>query len=518
MIRRAVFLLLAFILCVPAPAATPNRQISVPLPPLGWGSWNSFSNTIDAKIIMQQAQAMVSSGMRAAGYRSILIDEGWWLGQRDAQGNILVDPKAWPALAPGEQAGDMANIARFIHAQGLKAAIYTDAGRYGCSMFPDLGPKYDHTGSFGHYDQDFLQFAKWGFDYVKVDWCGGDKPNLDPAFQYAEIARAIARAEAVTGHPLYFSICNWGRQSPWTWAPGVGNITADMWRTSGDIVAPIVAGNIHADRRVSLKNVLTNFDAGIHPEAQHTGYYNDLDMMVLAMPGMTESGNRLHMTLWAISGAPLIVGADLTKLTPADRAILNNPAVLAVNQDPLGLQGVKVAETSPGLQVWAKLLSRPGERAVVLLNRTNSPASISVKWDQLGLAPTGASVVDLWTKTNHRAHNDYSETVPANDAVLLQIKGTDAQSRLYRTFENIAASGNAAFLRIAYRNPGKTTLINELRINGQDSTKVAFPPTGPEPGSISVEAALESGHQNALVFSSPCPTSLKIESVTVSSW
>ncbi len=486
---------------------------------MGWDSWNSFSNTVDAKIIMEQAKAMVSSGMRDAGYRYIVLDEGWWLGQRDSDGNFVVDPKQWPALAPGEKPGDMANIARFIHNQGLRAGIYTDAGRYGCSMFPDLGPKYDHTGSFGRYDQDFLQFARWGFDYVKVDWCGGDKPNLDPAVQYAEIARAIARAESITGHPLYFSICNWGRQSPWTWAPGVGNISADMWRTSGDIVAPIVAGNIHADRRVTLKNVLTNFDAGIHPEAQHTGYYNDLDMMVLAMPGMTEAANRLHMTLWAVSGAPLIVGADLTRLTPADRAILNNPAVLAVNQDPLGLQCVKVAEPSPDLQVWAKPLSQPGERAVVLLNRTNSPASISVEWKNLGLAPSSASVQDLWSKQAPSPRpSSYSATVPANDALFLLIKGAESPSTLYRKFENIAASGNAAFLQIAYRNTGRTTLIEELRVNGQDATNVAFPPTDPELGAITVEAALQSGSKNALAFSSPCPTGLKLESVSVSSW
>jgi len=311
------------------------KQIPLTLPPMGWSSWNGFSNTVDSQVIMAQAKAMISTGMAKAGYQYINIDEGWWLGERDADGNIVVDEKAWPALAPGERAGDMANIVRYIHGLGLKAGIYTDAGNDGCSMYPDLGPVYQHTGSEGHYEQDFLQFAKWGFDYVKVDWCGGDKEKLDPAVQYADIARAIFMAETDTGHPLLFSICEWGKNSPWTWAPNVGGAVADIWRTSGDIVAPIVAHHKFSGRLASFPGVLSNFDEGVHPEAQHTGYYNDPDMMVVGMPGLTDAQNRVHMSLWAISGAPLLVGADLTKLSDATLATLANPEVLAVDQDCL---------------------------------------------------------------------------------------------------------------------------------------------------------------------------------------
>jgi hypothetical protein len=132
------------------------------LPPLAWSSWNSFSNTIDSEITMQQARAMVSTGLQKAGYDYVNIDEGWWLGDRDAEGNIVVDPKRWPAIAPGDKPGDMANIARYIHSLGLKAGIYTDAGKDGCSMYPDIGPAYANVGSEGHYEQDFLQFANWG--------------------------------------------------------------------------------------------------------------------------------------------------------------------------------------------------------------------------------------------------------------------------------------------------------------------------------------------------------------------
>jgi len=317
-VTRAVLLVLAVMnLAIPGAmrAASAQRQIAVPPPPMGWSSWNSFSNSVDARIVMDQAKAMVASGMAKAGYQYINIDEGWWLGQRDTEGNFVVDAGAWPALAPGERAGDMANIVRYIHALGLKAGIYTDAGMDGCSLFPDLGPVYQHVGSKGHYEQDFLQFARWGFDYVKVDWCGGNKEKLDPAVQYAEIARAIGKAEAATGRRLYFSICDWGNNSPWTWAPNIGGAPADIWRTSGDIVAPIVPHEKHSGRLASFSGVLSNFDQGIHPEAQHTGFYNDPDMMVVGMPGLTEAQNRVHMSLWAISAAPLLAGSGARRFT-----------------------------------------------------------------------------------------------------------------------------------------------------------------------------------------------------------
>jgi hypothetical protein len=210
---------------------------------MGWSSWNGFSNTINSEVAMKQVRFMAGSDLKKAGYEYVNIDEGWWMGDRDPEGNIVVDPKAWPAIKPSEAAGDMSNIVRFIHSLGLKAGIYTDAGKDGCSMYPDLGPAYFHEGSEGHYEQDFLQFARWGFDYVKVDWCGGDKENLDPDVQYGEIARAITRAEQITGRQLYYSICNWGKQSPWSWGPGVGGASQSIWRTSGDIVAPVVAGS-----------------------------------------------------------------------------------------------------------------------------------------------------------------------------------------------------------------------------------------------------------------------------------
>ena len=296
--RRYIFLaatLLTFTAIGPSFAAggRNGRLMRFPLPPMGWGSWNSFSNTIDSKIVVSQAHAIISTGMLAAGYKYMLMDEGWWIGKRDSKGNIIVDPRQWPALRPGEKPGDMRNIVRFLHRLGLKAGIYTDAGPFGCSFpYPDIGPHRPGTGSLGHYDQDMLRFAQQGFDYIKVDWCGGNAGNLDPATQYTQIGRAVERARAVTGHSLFFSICEWGNQSPWTWAPGIADMHGVMWRTGGDISWPIVDVPSEAGRRVSLQNVLNNFSAGIHPEAQHTGYYNDLDMMIVGMRGRSGVGEK----------------------------------------------------------------------------------------------------------------------------------------------------------------------------------------------------------------------------------
>lgn len=530
------------------------NRIPITLPPMGWSSWNSLSNTVDSNVIMQQAKALASSGMKEVGYQYINIDEGWWLGERDQSDNIVVDAQQWPALQPGEVPGDMSNIVRFIHGLGLKAGIYTDAGEAGCSFYgPDLGPPMLHTGSEGHYDQDFLKFAQWGFDYVKVDWCGGNKENLDPAAQYAEIAHAIQRAERITGHRLYYSICNWGNNSPWTWAPGVGGVTADIWRTSGDIVAPIVANTPSSGRSASFAGVLSNFDQGIHPQAQHTGFYNDPDMMVLGMPGLSEAQNRVHMSLWAISGAPLIVGADLTKLSKATLEILTNPEVIAVDQDPLGLQAVKVGEPLPGLQVWSKPLATPGAHAVLLLNRRPAPARIEASWNEIGLDSSAlATVRDLWAGKELGSYSlSYTAMIPGGGAALLVIHGTDAKANRYEAASpanelsggataepcNTCSSGRSVmiggersltfkipalrqstFVQVYYINRNAYPLTTQLSVDGQMTTNILFPPTGDreEIGSVTIEVeSRQARPESTLTFSSLGVTGPSLESISL---
>jgi hypothetical protein len=521
--------------------------VPIPLPPMGWSSWNSFSNTVDYQVVMDQAKAMVSTGMAKAGYHYVNIDEGWWLGDRDAQGNIVVDAKAWPALAAGDHAGDMANIVRYIHALGLKAGIYTDAGADGCSTVgPDLGPSYPRTGSEGHYEQDFLQFARWGFDYVKVDWCGGDKENLDPAIQYAEVARAISRAEAITGRRLYYSICNWGKDSPWTWAPHIGGVSGDIWRTGGDIVAPIVANTKNSGRKATLKDVFREYDAAAHPGAQHTGAYNDPDMMVVGMQGLTEVENRVHMSLWAMLGGPLIVGADLTKLSKDALTTLTNPAVIAVDQDKLGLQAVKVAEPGPGLEVWSKQLSIAGNRAVLLLNRSEAATPITFRLADLGLVDSStATVRDLWSQKELGViDSSYSATVPGGDAVMLLVQGGEGKFTRYAAadalelpagrggvtltksehlnFMHVASGARIARIQITYTNFDKTPCFAELRVNGRIATRIAFPPTGSSEhseaarGAVWIESLLDrEGSNNELSFAAAEDSGPTIEAISV---
>ncbi|MEU6668984.1 ricin-type beta-trefoil lectin domain protein [Streptomyces sp. NPDC046727] len=476
----------ALLFTQPAPArAATVRQIPVPAAPMGWASWNSFAAKIDHNVIRRQTDALVAAGLPDAGYRYVNIDEGWWQGTRDSAGNITVDTAEWP--------GGMSAIANYIHSKGLKAGIYTDAGKNGCGYYYPTGrPAAPNTGSEGHYEQDMLQFSRWGFDFVKVDWCGGDAEGLDAATTYKAISSAVAKAAAATGRPLTLSVCNWGKQNPWNWAPG----PAPLWRTSTDI--------IYYGDTPSQSSMLANFDQALHPAAQHTGYYNDPDMLMVGMPGLTASQNRTHMALWAISGAPLPAGNDLTTLSGETAAILKNPEVIAVDQDPRGLQGVKVAEDTTGLQVYGKVLSGT---AVVLLNRTSSAKDVTVRWSDLGLTGATATVRDLWARQDVGAHaTGYTTGVPAGGSVLLKVSGTDAASgsatavSAGRYTGVTAARTGLDVVDITYTNTGSTAVTGTLQVNGQTPTTVSFPPTGAAQGTVSVQAHLTKGSANSLVF------------------
>ncbi|HEY4172337.1 MAG TPA: ricin-type beta-trefoil lectin domain protein, partial [Rhodopila sp.] len=396
----------AVIVGLASPTAASAAAV-VSTPPMGWASWNTFAAQINYNVIKAQTDALVAGGLKDAGYQYVNIDEGWWQGTRDSAGNITVNASDWP--------GGMKAIADYIHSKGLKAGIYTDAGRDGCGYYYPTGrPAAPGSGSEGHYDQDFLQFSQWGFDFVKVDWCGGNAEGLDAATAYRAISTSVARATAQTGRPMVLSICNWGNQNPWDWAPALST----MWRTSQDI--------IYFGESPSMDRVLTNFDAAQHPSAQSAGHYNDPDMLIAGMPGFTAAQNRSHLSLWAISGAPLLAGNNLATMTTETRNILTNREVIAIDQDSLGKQGVRVAEAAPGLQVYAKVLSGSGRRAVLLLNRTGSAATITATFSDLGLGAT-ASVRNVWSATDLGTKtNSYATSVPAHDSVLLTVTGTES--------------------------------------------------------------------------------------------
>jgi hypothetical protein len=275
-----------------------------------------------------------------------------------------------------------------------------------------------------------------------------------------------------------------------------------------------VANSPNSNRRASFVEMLGNFDKGIHPEAQHTGYFNDPDMMVVDMPGLSDAQNRVHMSLWAISGAPLIIGADLSGLSPAGLATLTNPEVLAVDQDPLGLQCIKAAECGRGLEVWSKRLAAHGlisRRAIVLLNRTASAAPMTVDWVALGLDPGSAAVRDLWSRQDAgNKPGSYTANVAAGEAVMLLIEGREGKATRYKAasptgearFIGVQSRGGMTAVEIAYRNSGETPELAELRINRQMPTVVAFPATTADQmaGKVTIEARLE-GADNVLTFS-----------------
>jgi len=384
----ARFTVLAAALVVGSLAWLPHRSTAAPAPlatlartpPMGWNSWNHFSCNVDEQTIRETADAMVSSGMRDAGYRYIVIDDCWQVS-RDANGALVADPQRFPH---GIKA-----LADYVHSKGLRFGIYTDAGTNTCQGRP---------GTLGHEDQDARTFASWGVDYVKEDWCHAQ--HLDAPIQYAKFRDALSR----TGRPIVLSICEWGSNQPWEWAPRIGN----LWRTTDDI-------------EDTWSSMLDNLDQSAqHATAARPGAWNDPDMLEVGNGGMTAEEYRAHFSLWAIMAAPLIAGNDLRHMTPEAVETLTNREVIAVDQDSLGAQGILVWERPPELQVWAKPL-RDGSRAIALLNRSSSPARITASFARAGLRSDSADVRDLWSHADlGRFGREFATTVPGHGVVLVR--------------------------------------------------------------------------------------------------
>jgi alpha-galactosidase len=351
-------------------------------PPMGWNTWNKFACDVSEQLIEETADAMVSSGMKDAGYRYLVIDDCWQVS-RDSAGTIVADPQRFP--------NGIKAVADYVHAKGLLFGIYTDAGTKTCQGRP---------GTLDHEAQDARTYASWGVDYVKEDWCNAR--GLNAPAQYRKFHDALV----ATGRPIVLSICEWGSNRPWEWAAGIGH----LWRTTEDI----------EDRWSSM---LANLDASAtHQAVAGPGGWNDPDMLEVGNGGMTDEEYRAHLSMWAIVAAPLIAGNDVRTMSPATRDILTNREVIAVDQDSLGVEGWMVSQVTPGLQVWSKPL-RGGARAVALLNRTDSAGTISVEWQDIGLARGGqASVRDLWAHADRGVRRgSYAAHVPSHGVVLVTI-------------------------------------------------------------------------------------------------
>jgi len=358
-------------------------------PPIGWNSWNKFGCNVDEATIRGAADAMAASGMKDAGYQYVIIDDCWQVA-RDAGGNIQSDPKHFPS--------GMKALADYVHSKGLKFGLYSDAGSKTCGGRP---------GSLGHEEQDARQYAAWGADYLKYDWCNTD--GQDAVQSYLKMSEALQE----TGRPIVFSICEWGTAKPWLWAKNIGN----LWRTTGDIY------DHWEGRRTYSFGMLNILDKQIGLEsAAGPGHWNDPDMLEVGNGGMTDDEYRAHFSLWAILAAPLIAGNDLSSMNAQTRSILTNKDVIAVDQDALGIEGTRVVKDGDG-EVWARPISGGG-RAVVLLNRSTKPREIAIDWQKLGLRPDQqAKVRDLWAGADLApAQGRFAAKVPGHAVVMVTIR------------------------------------------------------------------------------------------------
>ncbi|KRC78399.1 glycoside hydrolase family 27 protein [Sphingomonas sp. Root241] len=354
-----------------------------PRPPMGWSSWNKFAEKIDDKTIRAMADAMVSTGLRDAGYVYVNIDDGWQ-GTRGADGRIR----------PNANFPDMKKLADYVHSKGLKLGIYSSQGPRTCAGF---------EGSYGHVRQDAQTFADWGIDYLKYDLCSGEYFYADADTvkrSYAEMGAALK----ATGRPIVYSLCEYGRFDVGAWGRQVGG---HLWRTTGDIT----------DDYPTMARI--GFDRNGKPEHTGPNGFNDPDMLEVGNGGMSLDEYTTHMTLWAISAAPLLMGHDLRRTPPEMLALLENREVIAVDQDEKGIQGRAVRKDG-ALEIWAKPLG-DGAVALALFNRGDAAARMEARAADAGFA-TLTAARDLW-RGKPVATDALTFDVPAHGAVMLRVQG-----------------------------------------------------------------------------------------------
>jgi alpha-galactosidase len=389
MMRLTCFVLAALSLFSTLPAKAQGNDLAR-RPPMGWNSWNHFRDKVDDASVRAQAEAMVSSGMRDAGYLYVNIDDTWE-GERDAKGNIQANSK-FP---------DMKALADFVHSRGLKLGIYSSPGAKTCAKF---------EGSLGHELQDAQTYAAWGIDYLKYDLCGlrgqmKAAPTPEAAHQIMIDAYTKMRdALHSTGRPIVYSLCQYGEDSVWEWGPEVGG---NLWRTTGDI----------SDKYAKMAEIGFS-QAGLGRFAG-PGHWNDPDMLEVGNGGMTTDEYRTHMSLWAILAAPLLAGNDLSTMTPETVALLTNHDVIAVDQDAAGKQGDRVSAEGP-VEVWARVLA-DGSKAVGIFNRHHTALVARVDFGTMGFKGA-VKARDLWQgKELGRLNSPYVVKIPAHGVVFLKV-------------------------------------------------------------------------------------------------
>ena len=339
--------------------AQPAQRTFLP-PTMGWSSWNTFALNISEKIIENQADAMVKTGLKAAGYEYINIDDGFWEG-RGKDGQLIINRKRFP--------NGMRAVADYIHKLGLKAGMYSDAGDNACGSQDGTRAYGVGIGLAGYEAQDIKTYLQdWDYDFIKVDYCGGIHMGLDEREQYTKISNEIRKIEKETGRRLVFNICRWAY--PGTWVSDI----ADSWRTTGDIY----------DAWASVKSIVKE---NLYLQAYTGGgHYNDMDMLEIGR-SLNENEERTHMAYWCIASSPMLIGCDMTKLRESSLALLKNKDLIAMNQDVLGI-GAPVVQREGDVYVVAKDMEQlhGSKRAVVVMNLTDTEQTISVDLAKLELS------------------------------------------------------------------------------------------------------------------------------------
>jgi alpha-galactosidase len=355
-------------------------------PPMGWNSWNKFQGQVTDAMVREMADAIVKTGMRDAGYIYVNIDDTWESGHRDASGNIGTNNK-FP---------DMKKLADYIHSKGLKLGIYSSPGPRTCAGY---------LGSYQHEEQDAKMFAQWGIDYLKYDWCSAAQVYENDKATMANAYAKMGQALLASGRPIVYSLCQYGNHDVGEWGAAVGG---NLWRTTGDI----------RDSWDSMARIGFEQQLGREKFA-NVGHWNDPDMLEIGNGHMTDTEYETHMSLWSILAAPLLAGNDIRDMKPSIAAILMNKEVIAVDQDKLGKQGVRVSKDGD-VEVWAKPLA-DGGHAVGLFNRGAAAAKVTAKWSDVGV--TGSHKLrDLWKHEDLGSKTgEYSAEVPSHGVVLVKI-------------------------------------------------------------------------------------------------
>ena len=360
-------------------------------PIMGWSSWNHFHINIDEKMIREQADAMISSGMYKAGYRFINIDDGYF-GGRNSDGNLLTDTKKFPS--------GMRALTDYIHARKLKAGIYSDAGKNTCGSKYDNDPNGIGVGMYGHVERDCnLFFNDWKFDFLKVDWCGGDWMGLDEETEYTKIIHAVKSINP----EIVFNICRW--QFPGEWAIKL----ADSWRISGDI-------------RENFSSILRIIDlnADLH-QYSSPGHYNDMDMLQVGR-GMTYDEDKTHFSMWCMMNSPLLAGNDLRNMTRETIEILTNKEIIALNQDKGFRQATRLLREGD-IEIWVKPLGKAGkQKAIAIMNRGEKTGQTALTPEKIGVSST-SKLRDLWLHENiGKLGKSRTLTIPKHGIVVLKAK------------------------------------------------------------------------------------------------